>query len=135
SKHAGYLLFKKDKEESCRELDRLINELTRAEEKYLPFIEHGYPVKYVFTQSLQISAEKEKVETTIENLHKEVANLKNELNKKNKQIELLTERHKKLLDMHESLLKNHTTLKDDALLENNSNYYLEWLSFIRARKL
>ncbi|CAG8829783.1 32673_t:CDS:2, partial [Gigaspora margarita] len=139
---------------SRAELDRLINELTRAEEKYLPLIEHGYPVKHVFTQSRQsilqlkenfktftqrqfsltqtilykrVSAEKEKVATTIENLRKEVANLKNELFKNNKQIALLTERHKKLLDTHESLLKNHTTLKDDydALLENNSNYYVE----------
>ncbi|CAG8854618.1 45619_t:CDS:1, partial [Gigaspora margarita] len=52
---AEHLLFKTDshKEESCRELDRLINELTRAEEKYLPLIKHRYPVKQVFTQSRQ----------------------------------------------------------------------------------
>ncbi|CAG8853657.1 15992_t:CDS:2, partial [Gigaspora margarita] len=111
SKHARHLLFKEDKKKVCRELDRLINELMRAEEKYLPLIEHGYPVKYVFTQSHQISAEKEKVETTIENLYKEAQKI------------------------HESLLKNYTTLKDDALLENNSDYYLERLLFIRARKL
>ncbi|CAG8814286.1 44026_t:CDS:2 [Gigaspora margarita] len=156
SEQAGHLLFKKDshKEESCKELDRLINELTRAKEKYLPLIEHGYPVKYVFTQSRQsilqlkekfktftqrqlsltqtilykrVSAEKEKVATTIKNLCEKIANLKNELIKKNKQIALLTEKHKKLLDTHESLLKNHTTLKNDydVLLENNSDYYVE----------
>ncbi|CAG8830128.1 43385_t:CDS:2, partial [Gigaspora margarita] len=141
------------KEELCKELDRLINELMRAEEKYLPLIKHGYPVKYIFTQSRQsilqlkkkfktftqhqlsltqtilykrVLAEKEKVATTIKNLCEEVANLKNELIKNNKQIALLTERYKKLLDTHKSLLKNHTTLKDDydALLENNSDYYM-----------
>ncbi|CAG8785534.1 13005_t:CDS:2, partial [Gigaspora margarita] len=115
SKQAGHLLFKEDsnKEESYRELDRLINKLTRAEEKYLPLIEHGYPVKYVFTQIIRFM--------------QKGCNLKNELIKNNKQIALFTERHKKLLDMYESLLKNHTTFKDDydALLENNSDYYIE----------
>ncbi|CAG8838722.1 15068_t:CDS:2, partial [Gigaspora margarita] len=142
------------KKSHAENLIDLINELTHAEEKYLPLIEHEYPVKHVFTQSCQsilqlktnfktftqrqlsltqtilykrVSAEKEKVATTIKNLHKEVANLKNELIKNNKQIALFTERHKKLLDTHKSLLKNHTTLKDDydALLKNNSDYYVE----------
>ncbi|CAG8513521.1 10650_t:CDS:1, partial [Dentiscutata heterogama] len=95
SRRAEDLLFKRDshKVEPCRELDRLINELMCAEEKYLPLTEHGYPVKQVFAQSRQsilqlqenfktftqhqlsltqtimnkkVLAEKEKVATTIE---------------------------------------------------------------------
>ncbi|CAG8538352.1 473_t:CDS:2 [Dentiscutata erythropus] len=129
SRRAEDLLFKRDshKVEPCKKLDRLINELTRAEEKYLPLTEHRYPVKQVFAQSRQILAEKEKVATTIENLRKKVANLKSELIKNNKQIESLNERHKKLLNSYESLLNNHAILKEDyvALLENNSDYYAE----------
>ncbi|CAG8607882.1 27528_t:CDS:2, partial [Dentiscutata erythropus] len=156
SRRAEDLLFKRDsyKVKPYRKLDRLINELTHAEEKYLPLTEHEYSVKQVFAQSRQsilqlqenfkmftqhqlslnqtimnkkVLAEKEKVATTIENLCKEVANLKSELIKNNKQIESLNERHKKLLNSYGSLLNNHTVLKEDyvALSENNSDYYAE----------
>ncbi|CAG8548978.1 8710_t:CDS:2 [Cetraspora pellucida] len=156
SKRAENLLFKVDshKEDSCRELDKLIDELSRAEEKYLPLTEYGYPVKKVFDRSRQsifqlrenfmkftqrqlsltqtilnekVLAEKEKVKATIENLRIEVANLKRELIKNNDQIVLLNERHKKLLSTYKSLLMNHDILNEDyvALLENNSNYYVE----------
>ncbi|CAG8804684.1 7507_t:CDS:2, partial [Cetraspora pellucida] len=129
SKRAENLLFKVDshKEDSCRELDKLIDKLSRAEEKYLPLTKYGYPVKKVFDQSHQILAEKEKVKAIIENLRIEVANLKCELIKNNNQIMLLNERHKKLLSTYKSLLMDHTILNKDyvALLENNSNYYIE----------
>ncbi|CAG8480939.1 2607_t:CDS:2 [Gigaspora rosea] len=106
---------------SCRELDRLINELTRAEEKYLPLIEHGYPVKQVFDQSRQsIWQLKENFKTFTQrqfSLNKPILH-KRALAEKEK----VAEKHKKLPDTHESLLKNHATLKKDydALLENNS---------------
>ncbi|CAG8684869.1 3531_t:CDS:2 [Gigaspora rosea] len=131
SRRAEDLLSKGDsyKVEPCRELDRLINVLTRAEEKYLPLTEYGYPVKHL-TQTIlnkKVLAEREKVATTIKNLHKEVANLKNELIENNKRITSLNESHKKLLNTYESLLKNHAILKEDhvALLDNNSDYYVE----------
>ncbi|RIB20992.1 hypothetical protein C2G38_2177846 [Gigaspora rosea] len=127
-----HLLLKVDSRQikSCRELDRLINELTRAEEKYLPLIEHGYPVKQVFDQSRQsIWQLKENFKTFTQRqfslnkpiLHKRALAEKEKVAEKGV-IASLTERHKKLPDTHESLLKNHATLKKDydALLENNS---------------
>lgn len=95
SRRAEDLLINLDshKVEPCRELDKLIDELTLAEEKYLPLTEHGYPVKKVFepcrqsilklqenfktftqrqlsiTQTIlnkKILAEREKLTTTIE---------------------------------------------------------------------
>ncbi|CAG8611283.1 14469_t:CDS:2 [Racocetra persica] len=118
SKQAKNLLFKVDshKEDSCKKIDRLINELSYAEKMYLPLTEHGYPVKKIFDQSRQsilklqesfrtftqrqlsliqtilnekVLAEKKKVTATIENLRIEVANLKYELIKNNNQIMLL----------------------------------------------
>ncbi|CAG8481834.1 2313_t:CDS:2 [Cetraspora pellucida] len=114
------LLSKGDshKLESCRELDRLINELTHAEEEYLPLTEHGF----------SFLAEKEKVTITIKNLRKEVANLKSELIKNNNQIASLNERHKKILNVYEILLKKHAILNKDYILLEQENRELDKLA-------
>ncbi|CAG8831904.1 43605_t:CDS:2 [Gigaspora margarita] len=141
--------------EPCRELNRLINELTHVKEKYLPLTEHGFPVKQVFDQSCQsilqlqesfkmftqhqlsltqtilnkkVLAEREKVATTIVSLCKEVANLKNELIKNNKQIALLTERNKKLLNTHAILKKNHPGQPSQSASDIESISATYWFS-------
>ncbi|CAG8491782.1 28914_t:CDS:2 [Gigaspora margarita] len=151
SRRANDLLLRVDscKIEPCRELDRLINELTHTEEKYLPLTKHGFPVKQVFDQSRQsilqlqesfktftqrqlsltqtilnkkVLAEREKVATTIENLRKEVTNLKNEL--KNEFIKN-NKQIALLTESHKKLLDMH-----ESLLKNHATLKEDYIALL-----